>query len=342
MAGFRGIPLLLAPLLPALMALAVALYVRRRRRVAGALGEPPLVRRLVGEDLNRVPWLRAALTLGAALALGLAAAEPSAPAAAAATAAGRDVVLVLDVSNSMRVEDVPPNRLERQREAAHRLLRALRNDRVGLVVFAGQASVLAPPTRDHGAVAMLIDAAHPEIALQTGSAIGGGLRQAAGLLAATADRPGGRVAVLISDGEPQGEAADAAFAAARRAAGLGVTVHTLGVGTARGGPVPDIDPRTGARTGYKRDPADGRIAISALDDALLRQIARETGGTYHHLDEPAVIDALLVQLGAGEPADRDAAPVGRVPRYIWLVVLALALIAADAVAALRRVVVRAA
>jgi Ca-activated chloride channel homolog len=331
---FRLDLLPLALLVPALMALACALYVRRRRRAAAALGSRPLVSRIAGLDLHAVPWRRISLLVLAALALGLAAADPRwGTAQDTAQVTGRHVVLVLDASNSMLVEDVAPNRLAQQRAAAHRLLRALANDRVGVIVFAGQASVLTPPTLDHAAVEMFIDAVRPEIAVQTGTAIGAGVRQATSLLAVAPEGRERRIVVLLSDGEPlePEEQRQAARAAGQQAARLGVTVHTVGIGTARGGPVPDIDPRTGRQEGFKRDPFTGQIAISALDAELLREIARATRGSYHALTDPRALDALLARLGTGaSPA--AATPVGAdaAPRYAWFVAVALLLLLADA------------
>lgn len=329
----------LALLVPALMALACALYVRRRRRVAAALGERHLVRRLTSRDLHAIPWRRVAPMLLAALALGLAAADPRwGSAEEVMHTAGRDVVLVLDASNSMLVEDVRPSRLAQQRAAAHRLARALEHDRLGVVVFAGRASVLAPPTRDLRAVEMYIDAIEPGIAPQTGTAIGAGIRQATSLLAAAPERGGGRLVVLISDGEPLDpeEEQPAALVAARRAAGLGVVIHTLGVGTPEGGPVPQVDPQTGRREGYKTDPFTGQTAISRLDEEMLRLIASETRGSYHHLADAGALEALLARLGAAEAPARAAGGGStggaRAPRYAWFVGLALLLLAADAVA----------
>jgi Ca-activated chloride channel homolog len=326
-------------LVPALMTLALVLHVRRRRGVAGEIGDRRLVGRIAGQDLHAVPWRRAVPMLLAAVALGLAAAdlrwgtEP-----AAAQPGSRDVVLVLDASNSMLVEDVQPNRLERQRLLARHLVSALPDDRIGVVAFAGQASVLAPPTRDHAAVEMYIDAVTPAVALQTGTAIGAGIRQATGLLAAGGGGSGRRIIVLVSDGEPLEPETErpAAVDAARRAAGHGIVVHGVGIGTAEGGPVPQVDPRTGARTGYRTDPFTGRTAHSALDEGMLRDIARETRGSYHHLADTQSLDALVARIGT---ADSHGGGTGtRVPavRYGWFVGAALLLLALDAAAAGQR------
>lgn len=335
----RTVLLLAAVLLPLLMTAACAGYVRRRRRVGAALGDRRLVQQITGRDLHAVPWGRLATMLLAAAALGAALLEARRDADSPSPAGGRDVVLVLDASNSMRVRDVEPDRLERQRLLARSIVRALPDDRIGVVVFAGEASVLTPPTRDHGAVEMYIDAVAPAVAVQGGSAIGAGLRQAASLLAGGERRGAAPVVVLLSDGESPDPAAerDAARVAARRAADLGITVHTLGIGTERGGPVPDLDPATGRAVGYKQDPLTGETAHSALDTEMLRRVAREGGGAHHDLRDAGALDTLLDRLRAGAPAESGTSGSGGpAPRYGWFVALALALIAADAARERRR------
>jgi Ca-activated chloride channel homolog len=329
---FRTELLPLIVLVPALMGLACALYVRRRRRASARLGDRRLVRRLIGVDLDAFPRRRVLLMLTAALALGIAAADPRwGTAADAGTTEPRDVVIVLDASNSMLVEDVRPNRLERQRVAARRLAEGLRDERVGVVVFAGTAAVLAPLTLDHTAVAGYIDAVDPEMAVQTGSAMGAGIRAGSTLLAASPAGSGNRILILVSDGEPMDPDVEAAAAiqAARQAGSLGVTIHTLSVGTAGGGPVPHIDPATRQQDGHKTDPATGVTAISRLEEAMLRQIARQTGGTYRRLGDAGTVETLLAELGtgAGPGGTREDAP-----RYAWLVGFVLLVLGVDVLA----------
>jgi Ca-activated chloride channel homolog len=327
---FRPMLLPLVVLVPALVALGCWLYVRRRRRVAAAFGGAAAARRLLGADLAHIPWPRLALVLLAALALGLAAADPRWGVDRHTARAAADVVLVLDVSNSMLVRDAAPDRLEVQREAAHRLVRALPDARVGVVVFAGRASVLAPPTTDRRAVAMYIDAARPEIAVQTGSAIDAGLRQATALLAGDPERGVARAIVLVSDGElvTAEEERPVLAEAARRAAALGVTIHTLGIGTPAGGPVPDLDPDTGALLGFKTDPLTGETAFARLDEQTLRELAAATGGSHRLLRDAADTDAVAARIARSPAADEGALPA---PRYAWLAALALLCLGAEAV-----------
>lgn len=320
--------LLLAVLLPLLVAAGFFLYVRRRRRAAQAWAETALLARLGGVGLDRIPWLRAVCVVVAASLLGIAAAgpgwgreDPRAPAAA------RDVVLVLDASNSMLAADVEPNRLEQERAAARALVQALAADRIGLVVFAGRGYILSPLTTDHRAVRLQIDALGPSIVAQGGSSLEAALRQALSLLVAA--RGEGTI-VLISDGEALDER-EAVLETAERAARAGVAIHTVAVGTPSGAPVPDVDAVTGVQRGFKREP-DGRVAVSRADPELLQGIAARTRGSFHTFPEGGSLTRLVaaVRATAGRGGSQGG-PAGRAGRAAWFVGAALLLLAVDAV-----------
>jgi Ca-activated chloride channel homolog len=318
---------LAALLLPLLVAAAAALWVARRRRVARALGDAALLRRLLGEDLARLPALTLALLLLAATALGasLALAAPDLREPERAPTGG-PVVLVLDASNSMLVADVQPDRLEAQRAAARELVATLPERQFGIVVFAGRAFTLTPPTPDPAAVELYLASLHPEMVTQTGSAIAAALRQGLALLLAVQEELGPGALVLVSDGDELDEAGDiaAALGLARRA---DVTVHTLATGTPAGGPVPRpagvaASPGDGGR--YMTGP-EGATVVSRLGEALLREIAAGTGGVYRDVRDPGAVAALATALGAGRGEPRR----GRVPAHVWLTGIALLLLSIE-------------
>ena len=318
-------------LFPALLLAALLLWWRRRREVADALGDPALVRRLAGTELRRFPFARAALLLSAGALLGVAAAGPRWGAPDADRDPGRgDVVLVLDASNSMLVEDVAPSRLERERALARALVERLAGSRVGLVAFGGSGHPLSPLTADASAIHLYLDALSPEIVNQGGTSLDSALRQALALLGGPRGAPTGGSVVLVSDGEAlePWEMVESSVENARR---RGVPVHTVGIGTAAGGPVPDVDPETGERRGFKREP-DGATAVSRLDEATLRRIAEATGGTYRVLPDARGAADLARAAARGGRAAGAREPSAPDNRYEWFLALALALIAADALA----------
>jgi Ca-activated chloride channel homolog len=319
----------LIALFPALLLAGLVLWWRRRREVAGALGDPALVRRMTGTDLRRFPVLRAALLLPAAALLGVAAAGPRWGVAAEPRAGQGDVVLVLDASNSMLAEDVRPSRLERERAAARAMVDRLAGSRVGLVAFGGSGHVLAPLTGDAAALNLYLDALSPDIVNQSGTSLYSALRQALALLGPAGQGGAGPGSiVLVSDGEaldPPNLVDLSLTDAVRR----GVPIHTVGIGTAAGAPVPDIDVISGRRIGVKRE-LDGSAAVSRLDEETLRRIARETGGTYRAGADPRAAADIAAAAARGGRAARGRGTSLPDNRYAWPLGLALALIAADA------------
>jgi Ca-activated chloride channel family protein len=325
------LPLVL--LLPLLAALGVWAYARRRRRVAEALGDAALVERLGAGDLRRFPWLRLLLLSGAAAALGVAAADPRwGMRVADEVTRSLDMVVAVDVSKSMYATDLQPSRLEAERLLLRRLLRDLPGDRIGLVVFAGRAYVLSPLTVDHGALNLYVDALDPGIVSQGGSSVAAAITQATDLVRGNEESSGRRVIVLLTDGEAHEDRSDIE-AAADRAARAEVAIFTVGVGSARGAPVPDRDPLTGQVAGYKQD-ENGEVVISRMDPDLLGSIAERTGGTFVRLDEPGAAGRVTQGLRG---LDRTEGPAGRTvqleERFAWFVALGLLLLAFDALRA---------
>jgi Ca-activated chloride channel homolog len=320
--------LVLALVLPALVAFLVFAYARRRRRVAEALGDAALLQRLGAGEMRRFPLRRLLLLAGAAAALGMAAAGPRwGTRIETAQTQSLDMVLALDVSRSMLVEDVAPNRLDAMRIFIRRLTQELRGDRIGLVAFAGRAYVLTPMTVDGSALDLYIDALDPEIVSQGGSAISAAIVQATDLVRAREQAGGERVVVLISDGEALEETAPIR-GAAERARRSGVVIHTIGIGTPSGGTVPARDAAGGARGGVTRDEF-GEVVISRLDEALLRDIASRAGGRYFHLDGLGAASRVISELRGMQ---RDATSEQRVvqpDRHALFIALALFLLLLD-------------
>jgi Ca-activated chloride channel homolog len=325
----------LAVVLPVLVGAGVLAWAARRRRAARALGAAHLLQRLGAGDLQRVQVGRLVLLCTAAAALGVALAGPrwGLESVEEESVAG-DLVLALDVSRSMLARDIAPDRMERQRVLARRVLREMSGDRIGLVVFAGRAFALTPLTADHGALHLFLDTLDPDIVSQGGSSLSAAVRQATDLARGPHDAGRGTV-LLVSDGEAL-EDRDTVLRAADRAASVGITIHTVGMGTRAGAPVPARPGPDGGVEGYTRGP-DGEVVVSRLDEELLREIARRTGGRYVALGDPGSTDAILRNLQGLDRTEGDVRRgVRERPRYAWFAFLALALLAADGVLATDR------
>jgi Ca-activated chloride channel family protein len=257
--------------LPAIAALEGWLTGRDRDRTARLVARP-LWGRVVRRPAERWRFARLSLLLLGALGMVLALARPQwGIVREKVEREGVDVVLVLDTSGSMATEDVSPNRFFLARQALAALITRLEGDRFGLVAFEGEAYPLVPLTLDADALSLFLDTVEPGIVPAPGTALGVGLAKGLDLFVDKDRR--NKVMVLVSDGEDlEGEVEEAV----RRAKAAGVVVHTVGVGTEAGQPVPDFD-REGRRTGFKRD-ASGQAVVSRLNLATLEAIARGTGG----------------------------------------------------------------
>lgn len=302
--------LALVPLLAAVLAWGA--WSRRRR--LHALARPSTASRLVmaGGEARRV--LRAALLVLALTFVVLALARPRwGTSLEPIRTRGIDVVLAVDVSRSMRTEDVRPNRLTLARAAAVELADRLGGDRVGLVAFAGSALTLCPLTLDRGALEMYLGLLDADLVPRQGTALGEAIRRAMDMFDREAHAR--RVLVLLTDGEDhEGDPLEAA----REAQAEGIVVHTVGMGTPSGEPIPLPD------GSYKTD-AEGQVVTSRLDTETLRAVAEATGGL--HVTLSASGDALrqVASSIAGQERGELSEEIRRRKRerYVWPLSLAL-------------------
>jgi len=188
---------------------------------------------------------------------------------------GIDVVIALDVSKSMLATDLAPNRLERAKQLIGKLMNAMPNDRIGLVLFAGKAYLQMPLTTDHGAAGMFVSSASPEAVPQQGTVVSEAIRRSANAFNAAERRF--KAVVLISDGEDHDPEA---VNTAKELSEHGMMINTVGIGSPEGSYIPD--PATGQN---KVDPATGSAIISKLNEEELKQIAANTNGIYVRLQE---------------------------------------------------------
>lgn len=262
-------------LLLGIIALVSAL--RRQSRVRALLNERLVEKLTPGVSVWRPAAQGSLYGLGLAL-FGLALAQPQCGSKSELTKRqGIDVVVALDASKSMLARDVQPSRLERAKLELTTLLDELKGDRVGLVVFAGDAFIQSPLTSDYSAVKLFLRAVDPEQMPQGGTNVGGALRLAKQVLD-NADRGAKqRVVVLLSDGEDLfGEVDDAV----RELKDGNVQVLSVGVGSEQGEPIPLYN-RRGEFVDYKKD-SNGETVITRLDRTGLTAISEATGGEFFY------------------------------------------------------------
>ena len=182
-------------------------------------------------------------------------------------AKGAEIMVVLDVSNSMLAKDYTPNRLERAKLAISRITDKLQDDRIGLIIFAGSSFVQLPITTDYVSAKMFLNSISTESVPIQGTAIGEALQTAMKSFSAQSEHS--RAIILITDGENH---EDDAVAVAGQAAEAGIKVYTIGVGSAEGQPIP-------VSGGLLKD-KDGQIVVTRLDEETLKEIASAGNGAY--------------------------------------------------------------
>lgn len=275
----------------------------RRRRVTEAMGNCAVLDRTLAGTRRSVTVIRLAAIAFILLAL----AGPQFGVELVETRSdARQAVIAVDVSLSMLTPDVKPNRLERAKSSLSLLIDQLRGERIGVVAFAGDAQTVCPLTQDADAAKQLLGALEVGAVPTPGTAIGNALRTSVAMLGRY---PGGKAVILLTDGEDH---KSDPLGAAREAAAAGVRVYAVGIGTLEGEPIPN---ESGA---YHKD-AKGSTVVSRLDEGVLAQIARETGGAYYRTtpgsDEIADIAKRVRELDAAKGVSGTASLWRN--RYAW-------------------------
>jgi Ca-activated chloride channel family protein len=187
---------------------------------------------------------------------------------------GQDIVIALDVSLSMKAEDIKPNRLEKAKHEIGTLIEKLQGDRIGLIVFAGEAYVQFPITTDYSAANLFLDAVDVDVVPIPGTAIGSAMDMATKAFLEGDTKH--KVLIIITDGENnQGDA----IAAAEEAIKKGIVIYAIGMGSPSGTPIPIYD-KSGSQVDFKRD-REGNPVVSKLDEISLEKIAAVGGGKYY-------------------------------------------------------------
>ena len=258
--------LLLVPVFPIAYGVLRALRTKRIRR----FGDETLVRSLMPSWSGAKGWVRTVVFSLAWLLFTIGIARPQMGAKLKEhEAKGAEIMICLDVSNSMLAQDYSPSRLDRAKLAISRVVDRLAGDRIGLIIFAGTSFVQLPITTDYVSAKMFLGNIDTGSVPVQGTAIGDAVRTAMKSFSAQSEKS--RAIIVITDGENH---EDDAVDAARQAAELGIKVYTIGVGSQQGQPIP-------MEGGLLKD-SDGNIVVTRLDEGTLRKMAQEGGGAYVH------------------------------------------------------------
>jgi Ca-activated chloride channel family protein len=272
-----------------------------RKRALAQFGDLALVQKLSATLSRRARAAKGVLMLVAVTFLILALARPQfGTRVETVTSEGQDVMVVLDVSRSMLAEDVSPNRLERARLEIMRIVQRLNGDRIGLVAFAGNAFVQSPLTVDYGAAALFLNAMDTDLIPIQGTNLGEALTVALDAFEeGTRDH---RVLIVVTDGEDHEGEIEGAL---ERARDEGVQIHTVGIGSLDGTPIPEFT-ASGERSGFVRDD-EGAVVTTRLDESTLERVSEVTGGRYFPALGPgANLDPLVEEVAGGEGRELEA------------------------------------
>lgn len=257
-----------------LLIIAYVWYTHRKRRELEAFGDPELMEALMPNASRVRPNIKFTIVMVALTLLVLAAARPQwGTSERTEKRQGIEAIVALDISNSMLAEDVAPNRLDRAKQMLSKLMDNMVNDKVGLVVFAGDAFVQLPITCDYVSAKMFLSSIQPNLIKTQGTAIGQALSTSIRCFGEQSDAS--RAIILITDGENH---EDDAVAVAQRAKEAGIRVLVVGIGKPEGSPIP-----VAGTNNFMKD-RQGNVVVSRLNEEMCREVAQAGGGIYVRCD----------------------------------------------------------
>ena len=246
---------------------------QKRKRNLRKFGDPSLLKEMMPDVSKYRPTIKFSLLLSAITILIFMIARPQVGSKIShEKREGIEVLIALDISNSMLAQDVIPSRLEKSKLLIEDLVDHFTNDKVGLVVFAGDAFVQLPITNDYVSAKMFLQNINPSLITTQGTDLARAISLSQSCF--TQREHIGRAIIVITDGEDH---EGGALEAAREAYKKGISVFILGVGTSKGAPIPD------SNGGYLKDNS-GQIVLSALNEQMCQQVAKAGNGVYIHVD----------------------------------------------------------
>lgn len=285
-------------LIPLLVALFIYGNLKQRRRLK-EFGNPEILRGLMPNVSYVRPKIKFSILIIALTLMIIAAARPQFGSKLNTdTVQGVEAMVLLDVSNSMLARDIQPNRLEYAKLMLSKIFDKMSNDRVGLIVFAGDAYIQLPLTSDNVSAKMFLSSINTDMVPRFGTAIGTAIDMAINSFGDKDNKSTGRTIILLTDGENH---EDDAVAAARLAAQYGITVNVVGLGSPQGEPIP-ID----GTMSFKKD-RDGKVVVSKLNEDMCRQVASAGHGIYVKADNSnGALRALTSEIDKMQKGELDS------------------------------------
>ena len=308
------------------MVIALMAMAQLRKRNITKFGNPKTLYSLMPDISKLRVRIKSSLFLLAVTAVIFAAARPQfGSKLKEQTSQGIEMMLVVDISNSMLAEDFAPNRLDRTRYAIDKLFSTLNQDRVGMVVFAGEAKVQLPITTDYRMARSFVKRISPTLVSVQGTEIGSAINLAS--LSFSQNRDAGKVIILITDGETHDSTA---LDAAKRAAEQGIKIFAIGIGTPEGAPV-KVDGE------FIKDEND-EMVVSRLNEELLQQITAATAGGYIRATNAAFgLEEIVNQIDKMEKGELTSLRFEEYnERFQWILAIAAVLLLLETLLLSRR------
>lgn len=259
-------------LIPVLIAFFI-FSLHRRKKALDKIGNSQILKSLMPEASSSKPIIRFSLICLSLVFLIIAAARPRAGGKSDEKKShGSEILILLDISNSMRATDMYPSRLENAKNAISNLIKKLSDDKVGLIIFAGEAYVQSPITSDFQATDIFVQSVSCDMISEQGTALGAAVELGMSSFGKNNDKS--KAMILITDGENHETNPDP-ISIAKDAADKGIVIHTIGIGSNRGVPIPVSD----GQSEFMRD-RNGNVVMTKLDESVLMQIADATGGLF--------------------------------------------------------------
>jgi len=232
---------------------------------------------------------------------------------------GADIIVCIDVSNSMLAQDLMPNRLTRAKYALEKMIDALEGDRLGLVIFAGEAYVQLPITTDYSAAKLFLESIGPGMVPVQGTNLAAAIAKASESF--SKDQEKNKAIILITDGENhESEAIEAAEACGKK----GIMINTIGIGSPNGAPIPIIE--NGAIKGYKKD-KQGQTVVTKLNSDILKIIAGKANGVFVQASQADIgLNAVINKIGELDKAQlENKMYTDYEDQFQWFIAIALIL-----------------